>query len=588
MNRAKSASQLHSLSQPAGPLQLARSGSAPSKEQWSEQPRKLINQKHQLLPRTTMQIIRYGMPVNGPMGTKNAKEVSAAFPFRGYNEGCENRGVTYAQMSRLCAYAGTRMKDWKVSTLTHCSIDTWVARPVTNENNSALMEHLALKKQPPSWFISHFWGQPTADFLECVITYLNVRRVGSDTCLWVCAYAYRPHGLHNELDGAATRGRFLKAMQQARFRVLLVLDAMADSTGPGTPFARLWCAFECSMCLEQACPPLDVAAFHQGKVEIVTKDLLKHEIVMDDYFLGNGTAAKITREKTFPMSVVEAALSVNIKTAQATLPGDRHRVLNSILDRPTNSEPPEEHPKYDEINKRLRSLFALTFFHRALKEKKPPAEAARKRLERLLCTISEAIRGDEWRKSLSISVAGCLFSEDPTAEVVTRALPPNLVDLTLDLRHTGATDANLETIGARLPRGLQVFALNLSGCDLISNNGLYTLAQLLPQGITKLNLTLTGTKVTADLAAACASNSEAATDLLRNPHRPQTAETGTANIDRKAALEAMLRQNGRDGFRMDAGTKKRVLDKLGLKKDPRDAFREKHMLGSQASVGSEW
>ena len=74
--------------------------------------------------------------------------------------------------------------------------------------------------------------------------------VAVPTPYWVCAYANRQHALNEELTSDPSDTSFFKAMQLAKF-ILLILDTV----GLATPFTRIWCAFEESVALLDATRP---------------------------------------------------------------------------------------------------------------------------------------------------------------------------------------------------------------------------------------------------------------------------------------------------------------------------------------------
>jgi len=106
-----------------------------------------------------------------------------------------------------------------------------------------MVELLTGKRQRPEWFISHWWGEPIADFLCCVEEHAYLRAAATSTAYWICAYANRQHSLSEELVKDPRETSFFRATQLAK-GVLLVLNCESEHHGPAMPFTRIWCAFE--------------------------------------------------------------------------------------------------------------------------------------------------------------------------------------------------------------------------------------------------------------------------------------------------------------------------------------------------------
>eukprot|EP00401_Gymnodinium_catenatum_P074862 CAMPEP_0117556530 /NCGR_PEP_ID=MMETSP0784-20121206/51857_1 /TAXON_ID=39447 /ORGANISM="" /LENGTH=577 /DNA_ID=CAMNT_0005353809 /DNA_START=10 /DNA_END=1740 /DNA_ORIENTATION=+ len=440
----------------------------------------------------------YGIPRDGPSGTANSKWLAKAFPFRGYIKGGENRGVTPEQIEQVHRYAEAHCRDWKLEmdevNLYH--VNTWIIGPSTKAAESAMTEHLTDTEQPPAWFVSHWWGEPVALFVRCLWAHAATR--GSDgvsSVFWVCAYANRQHALQNSIGEDPRQSIFYKALQTTRFKVLLVLDTAFESTGPATPFARAWCALEFAMCLDQATLMIDVANCAGEQIYLLTDGLTKAEKTREKYHPGAGLADKARRETTFPNMLIQAALSFNIKLAKSSVAEDRRRILNLVAQRDLDLDPVEEHENYDELNQRLRCLFALAFWHQAISSERPKHPGALKAHMEMLKNLTIAIRGDLRRKSLHMALAGVTLTDEDSITLVSECFPPNLVSLTLNLLRTGTTDAGLETLALRLPASLKSLSLNFTECEGITDQGVGFLVQKLPEEIESLNVVLAGTKV---------------------------------------------------------------------------------------------
>lgn len=522
---------------------------------------------------------RFGMPGDGPMGLKNMNTVCKYFEFKGYVEGGEFRAVTMAQFMQIYAYVEAKSLDWKidVTETNFYHISTWLIQPATKATNSSLFEHIGNRQQAPSWFISHWWGEMLINVMKCMRKHYSQRGLPSHSAFWICAFANRQHELAVEFGGDHRRTNFYKAMQHAKFKVLLILDVSTGTTGPATPLKRIWCIFECSMGLDQVSTPIDTAVVVPGggpeEVVLVCSGLTKFERTSDKYLAGRGMVAKVKREYTFPDEIVKAGLGFNIKMATANNQQDIARILNYIVGQSPDAEPPREHPKYEELNKRIRGMFAQIYYHKALARDKPTQEIPRKQFMGFLDNMSKSIAGDSWRRSLSLCLAGCRLDEDDSVQMVSQGLPPNVVNLSLNLQHTGILDRHLEVVACLLPKNLQVLSLDLSGCPDISDAGVMNFVTNLHKDVKTLVLGLQRTAVGEFLLQVTKSEP---LDMLRE--RAAASKDGSRmadprsqdqqSEDRQSLLECMLRSKPskqmRDKILLDLASAGQTGDRLEM------------------------
>jgi hypothetical protein len=470
-----------------------------------EKSRAYVRQQQRGLPKMVPEHLRkdfhrYGVPADGPMGIKNMRQVCSYFEFKGYIDGGEYRSVTMAQFMQVFAYVEAKCLDWKlaVEEVNFYHVSTWLIQPATKATHSALFEHIADRQQAPTWFISHWWGEPLVNVVKSIRRHFSTRGLPSHIAYWLCAYANRQDELSADFMDGHRETNFYKAMQLAKFKVLLVLDVASGTSGPATPFKRTWCIFECSMCLEQVTASIDIAVVMpnaKDDVELVCSGLTKFERTSDRYLPGRGMSTKVKREDTFPDEIVRAALAFSIKMSAAGSSQDNRRILNYIAGQEPDADPPREHEKYEELNRRVQGLLSQVFWHRSLAKVKPAQEEARKKFMAHVKHLSRAIASDERRRSLSLCLAGCCLDEDDSVELVAQGLPPNLVSLSLNLQHSGLSDRHLDIIAGLLPKNLQVLSLDLAGCSEISDAGVMDLVQNLNRNVRTLSLGLQRTQV---------------------------------------------------------------------------------------------
>lgn len=199
-----------------------------------------------------------------------------------------------------------------------------------------------------------------------------------------------------------------------------------------------------------------------------------------------------------------------MKTAQASIVGDRTQIFNFLNGREddadvdtsvfcSNSAWQDEHNGIDDFNCRMKGFFALVFWHRALAMEKPTELGARKAFMLQLNHLARAIRGDMWRRSMSLCLAGCTLKDEESIDAMTQSMPPRVLSLRLSLQHTGVTDTLLERMVTALPEGLQMLSLDLSSCD-ISDAGVMALLQNIQKSVDSLSLVVSHTQVSDYLA----------------------------------------------------------------------------------------
>eukprot|EP00930_Biecheleria_cincta_P019734 TRINITY_DN14997_c0_g1_i5.p1 TRINITY_DN14997_c0_g1~~TRINITY_DN14997_c0_g1_i5.p1 ORF type:complete len:582 (+),score=102.23 TRINITY_DN14997_c0_g1_i5:92-1837(+) len=456
-----------------------------------------------LLPSASVRLDfhRYSTPVSGPMGRKNLKQVASGFKFQRYIEGVENRSVTTAQLVQVQQYALGHCHSWELemSALTTHDIVEWVVRPATKEKNSSLMEHLTNKALLPSFFVSHSWGVLVDKFIKCVREHSAVRGLSGQTGYWVCAYAWRPHGQLPDIPANPKDSSLFIAMQASQFKVLLVLDSTSIAEMPMT---RTWCAFECAMCLHKTMPAFDVAAVLSNDVEVgvITSGFTSIETRMERWLPGSGIAAKAKREETFPLDVLRAILQFNVLKTQTQADNDRRRILNCMAGRSLDLEPLTADDSYHQVTRRLRSLFGLVFWQRALSEDLPAEKGRLAAHLTVLGDLAKAIAGDWWRKSLCLCLSGCSLQHPELAELMMNGLPEKLESLKLDLSCSGLSGPSLHMFARSLPATLQSCSIDCSGCEGITDaDVLAFLEDLLGPSLKTLNLGLSRTRVSRGL-----------------------------------------------------------------------------------------
>eukprot|EP00929_Paragymnodinium_shiwhaense_P027643 TRINITY_DN16185_c0_g1_i1.p1 TRINITY_DN16185_c0_g1~~TRINITY_DN16185_c0_g1_i1.p1 ORF type:complete len:629 (+),score=142.21 TRINITY_DN16185_c0_g1_i1:180-1889(+) len=452
---------------------------------------------------------RYGMPRAGHRSNKHICAVGRYFKFQSYIDGAENRGITLEQLQEVYAYAEEHYREWKTvekSSINTYHLNAWIVKPATYEPNSAMVEHLADRKQPPLWYVCNWWGQPFVELLLSMRQHVAVRDLMGLVPYWLSAFALRPHAvaLEDQQGASSLQGHFIKAMHVARYHTLLVFDGGVDGAAPACLYRRLWCLFECSTCAQQAPMALVDAVICSGeRLSLLTSGPTLTERTTDRYLPGKGVNTKIKRERSFPMEIIERSLGVHFLHAQASVDRDRCKILNALDAGESVSEPPEDCEGYDEATRRLRSFFALVFWHRALIAPRPVEEKAGKKHMLLLRSLALAVKCDANRKAASMCVSGVDLREEESLDLIVLSFPPKLTKLRLEAASTYLDDALLEKFAQALPETLQVLALELADCKDVTDKGLRNFVTHLPKEVRWLQLGVARTQVSAGVLAVC-------------------------------------------------------------------------------------
>lgn len=444
---------------------------------------------------------------------RNRTRLMKTFSFQGSIEKTEYRGVTFEQFQQVLDYSHRYCEGWydiapaKVSKtsghnlsmdfLNFHHLNAWLFEPATKPKKCAMAEMLTNKPQPPEWFISHWWGEPVVAFSESWQAQMATRRLAPECPYWISAFAIKQHSSQSEFTTDPKKSNMYKALEAAKFKMLLIVDESA------VVFSRLWCDFEASLLLDQPAAPLDFAILAGSGAlgaQVLTHGLTQEEEGMEEKSPGAGSRAKAARESGFPLSVLQAALAINVVQAEASVEVDRERILDCITGRPLKATPLPDHAGYEETTQRLRALFAATLWQ--FSSLPDLGNTMREQL-------SKSLRADVTRKSLEIRLAG---QDRSGLALLVTSLPPNLKSLCLKLRASGTRDEDLLALAASLPKKVSSLGIDLSHCAAVSDEGLKDFAKKVDFEKVSVDALLLGTqakKETQDWYAAQALKRQA-------------------------------------------------------------------------------
>jgi len=432
------------------------------------------------------------------------------FRFQGWIERAEHRGTTLAQIERVFACLEENCSAWvdhlpakmsktsgkplRIDFLNFYHLSNYLILPLTKPRRCSFVEMMTNQAQTPSWFLSHWWGTPVQGFVESVGKHAATRGLSADSSYWTWAFACRLPEKQSEICEIPSQALFYKPMETCKFKLLLVIDQQAVC------FKRSWCLYETAMTVDTNLAMVDVACIHSTGAELITHGLTEEEEKMETQRPGYGVRSKLAREANFPMEVAEAGLGVQVEKSEAWTEDDKSLILHSIA-----SYDREEQRKLENAEARLRARLATAFWPRVARPDKDGKAAPTNRVAKALSCIQEDAR----RRSLAMHLQG-LNSEH--LHMLAESLPPNLMELTLNLRCSSLKDDDVAMLAQALPRQLKELKLDLTCCRHLTDSGIQKLASRLNFEETAVYIRLAETGVSKDVqdwyAAEAAKNEE--------------------------------------------------------------------------------
>eukprot|EP00930_Biecheleria_cincta_P076397 TRINITY_DN6361_c0_g1_i1.p1 TRINITY_DN6361_c0_g1~~TRINITY_DN6361_c0_g1_i1.p1 ORF type:complete len:470 (-),score=90.48 TRINITY_DN6361_c0_g1_i1:130-1539(-) len=242
---------------------------------------------------------------------------------------------------------------WEMATMYHvCS--HFVVR-LTKSFACSLMEVLAVEAQPPTWFVSHWWGERFQDSRVLLRWHARCRELPESTTYWICTFAINQHQIEGDIGGNVLDSAFVEAIESSScVGTVLLLDPQV------TPMKRAWCVLENYVTTIRAQDKLyDLCAMIPQGIQFKGgKKIISGPALLLDSPGGIGEELCEPEGGIFPFGVAEAGAAVDVVHAAASREIDRRRILNVLAGRSDESgEPPEQCDGYQAVNKAIRKRY---------------------------------------------------------------------------------------------------------------------------------------------------------------------------------------------------------------------------------------
>ncbi|CAE6972086.1 unnamed protein product [Symbiodinium sp. CCMP2456] len=381
--------------------------------------------------------------------------------------------------------------------LDHYDVVNWILRPVSEANKGSFVEMVATciqeldigraclpepdhltapvegirvlqAVQEPGYYLSHYFGQPVGDILQCVRHHLRTRHFSDDTPYWIWAYAHR-YGQDDVLPDRIYSSPVWQAMGKSRG----ILLALGNSS---VPLSRTWCLLEITLAMERR-QAMDIAACSPEGVKLLTDHLTEVERKTEHQNPGAGFKQKSQREQTFPAEILLAALDIGLERSDASSKLDRNRILYKLLEeRGVEIGSVPLHRLLEKMNIKLRAFFASMLWF-------PVLETESGKLQRTRTALADCIRANAARDCIELSFCASRI-DDAHMAALARSMHKNLATVNLNFcMCPHVTAKGMEDVAKCLPAKLRTLRLNFKSCSGIGQGGVDALSNSLPPGI---------------------------------------------------------------------------------------------------------
>jgi len=408
--------------------------------------------------------------------------------------------------------------------------------PLTERRNCAFKELFTTGDSLPTYYVSHWWGEPVLDFIRCCEYHAERHGFSPDEAqYWVCAYANRQHDLGADLGDDPSKSSFNKTMALAR-GVLLVCDMNLVVA------SRIWVDFELYRTVAMQ-SGLDITMHANGSPHLIAASGLPNETPYQ----------KNKREQNFPFALLcKKMLKVELHKGDSSMPIDKVRILNTMIEhRPLDS---------DEVLQRMKEKnledprYQQDLEKYAISDNAIKAEIACKAISVALSTegqdyndfhgfdLLKIIASDTLRKTITFNDIVSLDAVDDDVLVTLVKLTENKSIETFELNAKGCinvTNAALEKL--EISDTLSNLSLNLGYAKNITNDALIKfISSKLPESLETLDLEVSGYKTPEGnyLPNRYSTFLEEFANVI--PHHLNTLKLNSTLDDEDGGLEGLL------------------------------------------------
>ena len=401
------------------------------------------------------------------------------------------RGITLLQLRDVWAHVSMRCEPegWMgldgqlltASSATLYEVVRYVVKPATKRAANSYVEFVATESQCPLWCVSHWWGMPFKDLLDCLEQHARDRGISEHSAYWISPFAVNQH------NGEADSPNILQFVEKT---LSFVTGTVTILDRAGVAMRRAWVLYELFLSLRRTDSKWDVytALPHvcstTGRVEGTRHRDCTAVGFIDGYAvcdLRDFEANKVSRESYFPLAQVVAALSCRLQDAHASVEGDRRAILNTVaFGQPDSVAPAQKDAvSYDHLNMLVRARFALAAMRAAVDAGSPLFYQGLKVLS--LSATEKAVLG----------FSGCQGFDESKAAELANALPSNLKYLDFScfqkLGEIRCGDAFVATLSQRViaTEGKQLGNLRQLAIksDTLTREGAHALGSALSKGL---------------------------------------------------------------------------------------------------------
>jgi len=452
------------------------------------------------------------LPFSSTSDEKHLEQLKQEFVFQGYIDRVEDRSTTLQQLLRVVEFSKDHCHRWRdtrpvfmsknagrkvhIDHMNWCHLHEWLVRPACAEKDCSLIEMLTSQEQAPAFYLVHYWGDLVLNLVDAIKVHMQSRNLEETTAYWLACLANRPHSLQDAFCPDLKMTCFHKALTAAKLRAVIAVDPKTEVSMPATCFSRLWCLYELAMCTEPNCQLdfIQTKEVRAGKKAVVSQYLTKEEQDAELRVPQSGYKAQSDREKSFSLQTMEIALGASVARAQITDPTERRQILNSLAKRDPSEEVVEGHAEYDLVSKRLRALFALTFWRRVMGGNVSDSDVHRVQLK-LVDVLHKGFK----HRCLELDMAFMQVCSEKL-KMLRACIPSALQELKLDLREVELSNEDLMALATGLPRELEDLTLNLGGNEDLNDDGVEAFMAKLPSKMRSMALDLKKTNVGKELS----------------------------------------------------------------------------------------